>query len=371
MDGTSGRDGVAPSASDTRGSRLHVRRLHPSGPAPLRVLVVGDRSTTGGLADRVLDRVWLSTRRGVDLDVLGDLKPVLHAVDRTFEEWRLGRYEAVVLVVDERLESPLRVRTVHRLKEVLRQVLADTAGASRVIVAEAAAPQQEAGRHAGPVPSRVERTVRGLTASRVAFCAEAARPLAEAVCEEIRAGLGAAGTDTAARRRAVPDDEHARQQALDELGIVGVAPDPRLDDLVELARTAFGTECAEITVLDPDRQWKMAVAGSERRPNPRAHSFCTHAIERAEPTVIPDARLDPRVRDSPLAQGPDPVRFYAAHPLESPDGYRIGSFCIYDSEPRDPEEIDLQVLRDLALLAQAEITGVDAPPVGTAPLPSR
>src|SRR5690242_19863021 len=132
-----GRDGVIPSASDTRGSRLHVRRLHHSGPAPLRVLVVGDRAATGGLADRVLDRVWLSTRRGVDLDVLGDLKPVLHAVDRTFGEWRLGRYEAVVLVVDERLESPLRVRTVHRLKEVLRQVLADTAGASRVKIGRA------------------------------------------------------------------------------------------------------------------------------------------------------------------------------------------------------------------------------------------
>lgn len=362
---------MAPSASDTRGSRLHVRRLHHTGPAPLRVLVVGDRATTGGLADRVLDRVWLSTRRGVDLDVLGDLKPVLHAVDRTFDEWRLGRYEAVVLVVDERLESPLRIWTMHRLKEVLRHVLADTAGDSRVIVAEAAAPHMEAGRHAGPVPSRVERVVRTLTASRVAFCGEAQRPLAEAVCDEIGAGLEAPAADTAAGRRAVPDDEAARQRALDALGIVGATPDPRLDDLVELARTAFGTEYAEINFLDHDQQWKMAVAGAERQPNPRAHAFCAHTIERAEPTVILDARLDPRVNGSSLAQGPNAIRFYAAHPIESPDGYRIGSFCIYDSQPRDPEEINLQVLRDLALLAQAEITGVDTPPVGSAPLPSR
>jgi GAF domain len=359
---------VSPSATEARGTRLHVRRLHHSGPAPLRVLVVGDRSALDGLADRVLDRVWLSTRRGVDLDVLGDLKPVLHAVDRTFQQWRLGRYEAVVLVVDERLESPLRVRTVHRLKEVLRQVLADTAGDSRVIVAETVGPHRDAGRHAGAVPSRVERAVRTLTTPRVSFCGDEGpeRPLAEAVSDEIRSGLHGLGADSAAARRAQPDPEDDRQQALDELGIIGAAPDPRLDDLVELARTAFGTECAEINFLDHDRQWKMAVAGSERRSNPRAHSFCARTIERAEPTVIADAASDPRVRDSPLAQGPNAIRFYAAHPIESPDGYRIGSFCIYDSEPRAPEDINLAVLRDLALLAQAEITGVDGVPVGAA-----
>ena len=260
------------------------------------------------------------------------------------------------------------MRTVHRLKEVLRQVLADTAGDSRVIVAEVATPHRDGGRHAGAVPSRVERAVRTLAVPRVTFCGTRApaHPLAEAVTDEIRADP--------ARRRPRPGvppacaagREADRQRALDELGIVGSAPDPRLDDLVELARTAFGTECAEINFIDHDRQWKMAVAGAERRPNPRAHSFCTHTIERAEPTVITDAASDPRVMDSPLAHGPNAVRFYAAHPIESADGYRIGSFCIYDSEPREPDEVNLEVLRDLALLAQAEITGVDAPPVGAA-----
>ena len=35
---------MAPSATDTHGSRLRVRRLHHSGPDPVRVLVAGDRA---------------------------------------------------------------------------------------------------------------------------------------------------------------------------------------------------------------------------------------------------------------------------------------------------------------------------------------
>jgi GAF domain-containing protein len=198
------------------------------------------------------------------------------------------------------------------------------------------------------------------------FCGSGERPIVETLAEEIRTGLEVDGHDTARRRRALQDDEERRQQALDELGIVGAAPDPRLDDLVELARTAFGTESAEINFIDRDRQWKMAVAGGERRANPRAHAFCAMTIRQAEPTVIADAARDPRVMSSPLVRGPHPIRFYAAHPIESPDGYRIGSFCVYDSEPRELEEVNLEVLRDLALLAQAEITGVDGAPLGTA-----
>ncbi len=46
------------------------------------------------------------------------------------------------------------------------------------------------------------------------------------------------------------------------------------------------------------------------------------------------------------------VAFYAAHPIESVDGYRVGTLCVYDPRPR---EVDVSLLRDFALLAEAEI----------------
>jgi GAF domain-containing protein len=54
------------------------------------------------------------------------------------------------------------------------------------------------------------------------------------------------------------------------------------------------------------------------------------------------------------------VRFYAAHPIESQDGFRIGTLCVFDLVPHDVGEVDGAVLRDLALLAEAEISALPA-----------
>jgi hypothetical protein len=55
--------------------------------------------------------------------------------------------------------------------------------------------------------------------------------------------------------------------------------------------------------------------------------------------------------------GPAHLRFYAGYPVEAPDGTRIGALCVFGRSPRDPaeSESELDVLRELALLAQREL----------------
>ena len=66
--------------------------------------------------------------------------------------------------------------------------------------------------------------------------------------------------------------------------------------------------------------------------------------------IVPDATLDFRFVNSPLVTGPPNIRFYAGAPLVSPEGYKLGTFCIIDSTPRpnglSQEQRD--TLRDLA-----------------------
>ncbi|MGT2426189.1 GAF domain-containing protein [Amnibacterium kyonggiense] len=371
-----------------RASRLAMQRLHHSGARPVKVLLIGDRSHLfsgvdgATVAERAADRMWLATRHGVDLDVLTDLAPVLRAVQGVFHTWRLWRYDVVLVALGDGLAAGHRPRTLSRVGDLLAEVLEDAAAATEVVVVGPPVVPPDRSRHAAAPEDRLRAVVGQLGSVRVRFRAvdrsgddlARARAWATALGEEVAASVArlddAPAASTAEALRDRPDAEAPRQHALDELGIVGRAPEPRLDDLVELARAAFGTDAAEINFIDHDRQWKMAVAGAERGENPRAHSFCAFTIQRATPTVVSDATVDPVLRDSPLAQGAHPIRFYAAHPIESTDGYRIGSFCIYDHEPRDARALDLSVLRDLALLAQAEITGADAAPAGAPPAPT-
>ena len=371
-------------AGNRRATRLSMHRLHHSGVRPVRVLLIGDRAhlleAVGGTtaAQRAADRMWLATRRGVDLDVLGDLAPVLRAVKGVFRTWRLWRYDVVLVAVDG-TDAGAGPRTLHRVGDLVGEVLADAAGATEVVVLGAPPTGRRRSRHATPPEDRLRAAVEQARSARVRFRAvdvvgdEAARSRgwAAALGEEVARSVARLDTadpsDTAASIRNRPDDEPARQRALDDVRATDVHHGRWLDDLVELARTAFGTESAEINFIDRDRQLKIAVAGGDPTSDIRAHSFCSLTITRSEPTVVADARLDPLLRFSPLTSGPHPIRFYAAHPIESTEGYRIGSFCVYDSEPRDVRGLDLAVLRDLALLAQAELMRSDEPPAGASP----
>ena len=55
--------------------------------------------------------------------------------------------------------------------------------------------------------------------------------------------------------------------------------------------------------------------------------------------------------------GPAGLRYYAGYPVEAPNGTRIGALCVFGRSPRgtDEAESDLDVLRELALLAQREL----------------
>ena len=74
--------------------------------------------------------------------------------------------------------------------------------------------------------------------------------------------------------------------------------------------------------------------------------------------VVPDARRDPRFAENPLVRGEPHIVSYAGAPLRAPGGLRIGSLCVIDTQPREFTPEDVEVLEDLAAVAEAEFESV-------------
>jgi hypothetical protein len=346
-----------------RRGRITISRLHRSGPRPYRLLLVGSRSVVGSgspspddrwFAEHLADRAWLQLRRGVDLDVLWELRPVLAALRRSVVPWRLWRYDAVVLV----LTAPAGLRGAGRLlglSSPVRSAVERLARSSAVLLValEPAALQRSLG-----VERLVERAPGDQDAERRAVRAlvlpKGASAGADRIAQElVDPALGALG----GLPRDEEDEEPRRLRALDELGLrEGVAP-PELDRLVRSARAAFDVHLAAVNVVERDRVLNVAASGAVRTTRlPRALALCDAALTSRDAVVILDTWADPGLAGNELVRGDPPVRFFAAYPLESLEGHRVGAFCIYDTVPREAEEVDLELLRDFALLAEAAIT---------------
>jgi two-component sensor histidine kinase len=153
----------------------------------------------------------------------------------------------------------------------------------------------------------------------------------------------------------VPDSEQQRLEALRELDVLDTPPEYRFDRLTRIAARAIGTRFSEINLIDEDRQWSKSLYGTREPETDRKLSFCAHAIYNDEPTVITDTLQDSRFRDHPLVKKFPSIRFYMSVPLESPDGHTIGSFCVFDPEPRSPSKEDRELLEDLAALAEDQL----------------
>ena len=157
------------------------------------------------------------------------------------------------------------------------------------------------------------------------------------------------------RRAALPAGEERRLAALRSLGVLDAPADERLDRLTRLAAAALGTPIALVTLVDRERQRFKARHGLGTEETHRDESFCAHALEGDGPLVVPDALLDDRFAENPMVTGAPRIRFYAGHPLRTPEGAALGALCAIDTRPREPDAATLDLLRDLGALAAEEL----------------
>ncbi len=150
-------------------------------------------------------------------------------------------------------------------------------------------------------------------------------------------------------------DEADRLSVLESYDLLDTPADEAFDRITRLASHILETPIALVSLVDGERQWFKSRQGLDAQETPREMAFCHHAILGDDVTVIPDATCDDRFRDNPLVTGAPEIRFYAGAPLIAPGGSKLGTLCVIDRTPREIDDRQRQVLKDLAAIVMDEI----------------
>ncbi|MGV9884651.1 PP2C family protein-serine/threonine phosphatase [Streptomyces sp. NPDC003006] len=160
------------------------------------------------------------------------------------------------------------------------------------------------------------------------------------------------------RPELVPDPgvEAARLSAVRRYNILDTPPDGAFDRVAAMAARLFDVPVATVTIVDSDRIWFKAAHGLEGvKEIGRDPGLCGSAILRDDALVIPDTLRDPAAAGNPLVAGEMGVRFYAAAPIITPDGHRLGTVNVLDTRPRSISKEDTATLSDLAAIVLDEM----------------
>ena len=146
-----------------------------------------------------------------------------------------------------------------------------------------------------------------------------------------------------------------RQRAIEQMLVLDSPSEERFDRLTRLAQNVFGVPMSAITLLDKERVWRKSCAGVSVRESPRSDSFCGATVALERMVIVEDAREDPRFSGLRPVMGEPGVRFYAGYPLRDPNGIVVGTFCLFDVEPRTLGSSQQDLLAELAGWAQQEL----------------
>lgn len=148
----------------------------------------------------------------------------------------------------------------------------------------------------------------------------------------------------------IPENEADRMAAVRRYEILDTPPDGSFDRVTALAARRFGAPISIISIVDHDRIWFKSHHGVDVQQIGRDPGLCASAILSSEAHVLLDASTDVRSLANPLVAGDFGLRFYAGAPLETSDGFNLGTLCVIDTAPRTVDQAQLDDLKDLASL---------------------
>ena len=154
----------------------------------------------------------------------------------------------------------------------------------------------------------------------------------------------------------IDDEEQARLNAVRRYRLVDQPAEDAYDRIAFVAGAIFDTPIATVSLVEEDRVWLAACQGlSGVREIGKEPGLCASVIDQDQVYVISNAAVDPRTHEHPLVRGEFGLRFYAAAPIRTHDGYRLGTVNVIDNRPREASNRQLKALEHLASMVSDEL----------------
>jgi GAF domain-containing protein len=151
-------------------------------------------------------------------------------------------------------------------------------------------------------------------------------------------------------------DKAGRLAAVARYEILDTPRDGTFDRIAQIAATTFDTPIATVTIVDADRVWFAACEGLDGVTQVGTEpGLCASAVLQNDLYVVNDASVDPRTLEHPLVRGELGLRFYAAAPIVTSDGFRLGTVNVIDRQPREVTPEQTWLLEQLAGLVMEHL----------------
>ncbi|MES2838239.1 MAG: GAF domain-containing sensor histidine kinase [Bacteroidota bacterium] len=142
--------------------------------------------------------------------------------------------------------------------------------------------------------------------------------------------------------------EIKRIETLRKYDILDTPPDGTYDRIVKLVAKLLNVPIAIVSLVDTDRIWFKSSFGLNVQQIQREDGLCASAIYSKDFYIVENALKDPRTLRNSLVTSEFGLRFYAAVPLTTSDGFNLGTLCVLDKKPRTLNTTEQQILEDLA-----------------------
>jgi adenylate cyclase len=154
----------------------------------------------------------------------------------------------------------------------------------------------------------------------------------------------------------VPDNEIERIAAVQTYHVTDTPPEVSYDDIAELAAEICHCPVGLINIIADTQEWLKAKYGlpPDLTCLPRG-TACSTAICQSDLLTVSDLAIDERFADHASVKGEPHFRFYCGMPLINPEGYALGTVCVFDFEPRDLTFEQSESLRRLSRQTMAQL----------------